>query len=252
MRTKRIQQVKAYIYKNKTVTLDQICQYFNISKSTIRRDLGEILEDKSIKKIYGGVTVRSQNKLTPFEERNICNRTMKEKIARTAASLIDDDDIVFIDSGTTTPWIIDGLIDKKNITILTNNIEIILKALPYNNLNIICLSGALNRSTLSFTGPSAVQVLQNFNISKAFMAATGFAINSGATNSSPEESDIKKTAVMRSQKVYLLADSGKCGAVALITYCNLKEINCLVTDAYPPDETCGYLEANNVQIIIAK
>ena len=192
MRPKRIEEIKDYIYENKTVTLDQICENFDISKSTIRRDLNEILENSDIKKIYGGVTVLSKKELTSFEERNISNLKIKERIAATAAELVEDGDIIFIDSGTTTLRIIDSIITKKDLTILTNNVEIILRAIPYDNLNIISLSGTLNRKTLSFTGSSAAQVLQSYNISKAFMATTGFSIVSGVTNSSPMESDIKR------------------------------------------------------------
>ncbi|WP_277668808.1 DeoR/GlpR family DNA-binding transcription regulator [Caproiciproducens galactitolivorans] len=252
MRSKRIEEIKEYIYENKTVTLDQICNNFKISKSTIRRDLSEILANGDIKKIYGGVTVLPEKELTPFEERNISNQQVKERIAAAAAELVEDKDIIFIDSGTTTLPIIEHIGTKKEVTILTNNVEIIIHAIPYNNLNIISLSGTLNRKTLSFTGSSAAQVLQNYNISKAFMAATGFSIASGCTNSSPLESDIKRMAVQRSQQVFLLADRSKCGVVSLITYCNLSKINTLITDEYPPEDICDYIEDHGGRILIAK
>ncbi len=252
MRSKRIEEIKDYIYENKTITLDQICKNFKISKSTIRRDLDEILENSDIKKIYGGVTVLSKKELTSFEERNISNLKTKERIADAAGELVDDGDIIFIDSGTTTLHIIDSIITKKNLTILTNNVQVISRAIPYDNLNVISLSGTLNRKTLSFTGSSAAQVLQTYNISKAFMAATGFSIVSGVTNSSPLESDVKRMAVQRSQQVYLLADSSKCGVVSLITYCGLNKVSALVTDAYPPKEVCRYIEEHGGKILIAK
>ncbi len=252
MRPKRIEEIKDYIYENKTVTLDQICENFDISKSTIRRDLNEILENSDIKKIYGGVTVLSKKELTSFEERNISNLKIKERIAATAAELVEDGDIIFIDSGTTTLRIIDSIITKKDLTILTNNVEIILRAIPYDNLNIISLSGTLNRKTLSFTGSSAAQVLQSYNISKAFMATTGFSIVSGVTNSSPMESDIKRMAVQRSQQVYLLADSSKYGVVSLITYCNLNKVTALITEAYPPKDVCSFIEESGGKILLAK
>lgn len=252
MRPQRIEEIKDYIYENKTVTLDQICKNFKISKSTIRRDLNEILAGGDIKKIYGGVTVLPEKELTSFEERNISNLNVKERIAAAAAELVEDGDIIFIDSGTTTLPIIDHIGNKKEVTILTNNVEIIIRAIPYSNINIISLSGTLNRKTLSFTGSSAAQVLQTYNISKAFMAATGFSIASGCTNSSPLESDVKRMAVQRSQQVYLLADRSKCGVVSLITYCNLSKVNTLVTDEYPPKDVCSYIEEHGGRILIAK
>ena len=194
----------------------------------------------------------SKKELTSFEERNISNLNIKERIAAAAAELVEDGDIIFIDSGTTTLPIIDFISTKKDLTILTNNVEIIIQAIKYDNLNVISLSGTLNRKTLSFTGPSAAQVLQTYNISKAFMATTGFSVVGGATNSSPMESDIKRTAVQRSQQVYLLADSSKCGVISLITYCNLSKIDVLVTETSPSKDVCNLIQDHGGKILLAK
>ena len=252
MRSKRIEEIRDFIYLNKTVTLDKICEQFDVSKSTLRRDLDEILTSGDIKKIYGGVTVLPRRELVSFEERNISNPEAKRRIAAAAADLVEEDDIVFIDSGTTTLPIIDFIKEKKNITILTNNVEIIVRAIPYENINIISLSGTLSRKTLSFTGATAVQVLQNYNISKAFMATTGFSVVNGVMNSAPVESDIKHAAVQRSQKVYLLADSSKCGVISLITYAKLDQIDALITEAEPTPDLREFLERCGKRILIAK
>jgi DeoR family myo-inositol catabolism operon transcriptional repressor len=252
MRSKRIEKIRDYIYLNKTVTLDRICEQFDISKSTLRRDLEEILQSGDIKKIYGGVTVLPQRQLISFKERNIANPEAKRKIASAAADLVKEGDIIFLDSGTTTLPVIDFITKKKRVTILTNNVEIILRAIPYENINIISLSGTLSRKTLSFTGATAEQVLQHYNISKAFMATTGFSVSNGVTNSSPVESEIKRTAVQRSQHVYLLADSSKFNAVSLVTYCDLNQIDLLITEKEPTSDIRDYLEQNGKQILIAQ
>ena len=252
MRSKRIEEIKDFIYLNKTVTLDKICEKFDVSKSTLRRDLDEILKTGDIKKIYGGVTVLPKRELVSFEERNISNLEAKRKIAAAAAEQIEEGDVVFLDSGTTTLPIIDFIKEEKNITVLTNNVEIILRAIPYENINIISLSGTLSRKTLSFTGATAAQVLQNYNIRKAFMATTGFSIARGLTNSAPVESEIKRMAVQRSQQVFLLADSSKSGAISLITYCGLDQIDTLITEAEPAPELSAFLEQHGKQILIAR
>lgn len=252
MRPKRIEEIKNYIYSNKTVALNQICDVFHISKSTLRRDLDDILAEGTIKKIYGGVTAIAENGLKPFNERNIANQEAKERIAFAAASEVENGDVIFIDSGTTTFYIINYMKDKKNITILTNSIEVIIQAIPYDNINVIALAGTLNRKTLSLTGAVSAQVLQGYNLSKAFMASTGYSIVSGVTNSSPLESDIKRVAVQRSQKVYLLADSSKSDVVSLITYCQLEQIDTLITDVSPSKEICDFIHSSGNRIVIAK
>ena len=158
MRYKRIDDIIKYIYQNKSVTLDQICDNFSISKSTIRRDLNEILKDTNIRKTYGGLTLNNVNDhntkyLTSFSERNIENIEEKIKISEKAASIVKENDIIFIDSGTTTFHMIDYLDKIKNLTVLTNNLEVIYRAVNYNNINIISLSGSLTRkSSLTVVG----------------------------------------------------------------------------------------------------
>lgn len=252
MRSNRIEEIREYILENKTLTLDQICKEFDISKSTLRRDLNDIMKAGNIQKTYGGVTTIPEKGLISFEERNIAHLEEKKRIASAAAQLVNDNDIIFIDSGTTTFHILEYIEDRKNITVLTNNVEILFRAIPYNNINVIALSGLLNRKTLSLTGCYATQVLQNYNISKAFMAATGFSVANGATNSSPLESDIKRVAVERSQAVYLLADKSKCGFVSLITYCSLSKIDVLITDGEPTPDIRRYMEQSGKKILISR
>ncbi len=251
MRSQRMEQMEAYILEHKTVTLDELCEEFGVSKNTVRRDLDVLLENRRFKKIYGGVTVEDFKELVSFGERNISKLSEKQRIAQKAASLVEDGDVIFIDSGTTTLHLVEYLGERKNVTIVTNNIETILRAIPMENLTLIALPGTLNRKTLSFTGLNAVQLLQQFNIRKAFMASTGYSMESGVTNSSPLESDIKRTAVARSQQVYLLADAAKYGAAALTTYCRLEELNGLITDQLPPQEAQDFLTAHGVQLLLA-
>lgn len=251
MRSQRIEKIEAYIEEHKTVKMDTLCEVFGVSKNTIRRDINEIVKKGNIEKIYGGVSLRTNGGLIPFEERNIKETQNKQRIATKAAELVEDGDIIFIDSGTTTKHIINEIKDRKDLTIITNSLQIIVDALPFDNIEVISLSGRINRKTLSFTGQSALDVLQNYNISKAFMAATGISVDHGVTNSSPLEYELKSGVVQRSQEVYLLIDSSKFGTVSLMTYCKLEEIDILVTDKKPKKEYEIFFDKNNKKILIA-
>ncbi len=188
MRLKRLDLLEEFIYKHKTVSIDKLCEEFKMSKNTIRRDIDALVDKGVIKKVYGGVTVNTQsNELLPFEERTIKNNSAKIDIAKKAAEFIEDGDSIFIDSGTTTLNIIDYLNDKNNITLFTNSINVILKAIPHDNIDIICLSGRFNRTTFSFTGLTSSDVLSTYNINKSFMACTGISLENGLTHTSPNE-----------------------------------------------------------------
>lgn len=252
MKSKRIDAIKQYIYDNKTVTLEQLCEEFGISMSTMRRDLDDILKEPDIKKVYGGLTTLSKRESSSFEARNITNSDTKRRIAAAAAAFVEDGDTVFVDSGTTTMHMIDYLWDKRDVTVITHNFDLIQRSIAYENINVISLPGVFNRDTLSFTGLDTAHGLQNFNISKAFMATTGFSTTCGVTNSFPAESDLKRTAVQRCRKTFLLADSSKFDVIALITYCDLSSIDVLVTDKTPTKEICDFMQKHGNEINIAE
>jgi DeoR family myo-inositol catabolism operon transcriptional repressor len=251
LRSQRVEAIEQYVYERKKVSLDQLCEAFKVSKNTIRRDIEEIVARGNIRKVYGGVSVQGNKELLPFNERNITNLEAKRRVAAKAAAYVEDDDIVFIDSGTTTRHMIEFIKDKNNLTILTNNLDCIVSAVPYRNIKIISLSGILSRTTLSFTGHGAAKLLETYNIGKSFLASTGISLESGVTNSDPEEYEIKKVAIQRSKRTFLLVDNNKIGVVALLTYCDLKQIDYLVTDAPPPKAYYDYMHSYRRQILIA-
>lgn len=248
MRSKRIDLVENYIINHKTVSLDKLCEVFDVSKNTIRRDLSVLVEKGTIKKVYGGVTINENQELVSFEERNFKNSNSKILIGKAAAEFIEDGDTIFLDSGTTTVNIIDFLKDKKDITIFTNNVTAICKAMHYSNLSIICLSGILNRKTQSFTGLHSTDILKSYNINKCFMTCTGISIKRGVTNSTKEEFKIKKTAITRSAECFLLADSSKFDHVSLMTYCEIDDLDYIVTDKEPNEKFVQYFEDKNIKL----
>lgn len=231
MRISRIKDLEQHILKKQHVTLDQLCETFQISKSTLRRDIDNLCKHGVIRKIYGGVTVNTpENGRPPFQDRIVKNPEEKRRVALKASELVNDGDIIFIDSGTTTQYMIDYLLKKENITIVTNNLAIINGAVPHKTITLVGLSGVFDRRLNAFAGASAAMVLQQYNVTKAFMATAGFSTTSGVTHSFYAESEVKALAVQRSREVILLADSSKAGAVSLYTYCTFDQVNTLISD----------------------
>lgn len=249
MRSNRISNIEDYIIEHKAVSLDTLCEVFNVSKNTIRRDINELTEKGSIKKVYGGVSIKEDSTLVSFEERNTKNTNLKLSIGQRCAEYIVDGDVVFLDSGTTTLTIVDHLKCKRNVTIITNNLEIIVKALSLPNLNIISLPGNLIRETNSFVGVDTISVLSKYNVTKSFMASTGISIQCGITNSHPLESEVKKMAMEKGIKVFLLVDSSKFDNSSLITYGQLKDIDYLVTNHRPNKKYIEYCLAHDIDLV---
>lgn len=249
MKENRIQELKNYIISNERASLDDLCTLFNVSKNTMRRDINELEKQSIIKKVYGGIVLNDKKTTEPFESREEKNITSKQVIAKLASQFVQDGDIIYIDSGTTTMHMIPHLAEVRNLTIITNNLNVIMGSLPYPNLNVLCTGGVLFRTTNSFVDMDAVNSLKKFNISKAFMASTGISITKGITNSSSFEYDIKRYMVEHCDTVIVLADATKLGRVSLTTYCELKDIHVFITNELPGVEFVDFFESNNIQLI---
>ncbi len=252
MKEKRLDSLEQYILDNRSVTIDNICETYHISKNTVRRDLDELIGRGNIVKVYGGVKAADKaplkTPLSSFEERHVANMKEKDYICRLAGNLVSSGDIIYIDTGTTCINMIE-YIKNVNCTIITNSLQVATGAVPYSNLNVIMLPGKLNRETLSFVGIEAIENLKVYNIDKAFMASTGVTIENGLTNASSEEYSIKKTVVEGSRLLYLLADYTKFGRTALHTYCSLSAVNSIITEQKPPEKYISYCSEHNISIL---
>lgn len=254
MRTKRIDLIERYIEEEKLVSLDVLCEKFAVSKNTIRRDIEELVKKGVVEKVYGGVSFKvppSDTPLVPYEKRHTVLNTEKDIISKKAASFVKEGDIIYIDTGTTCLNMVDYLAHVP-CTIITNSLQIFMKAVQYPDLQIISLPGRLNRDTLSFVGSEIPTYLRTYNITKAFMASTGVSIQNGLTNASADEYAIKKTVVENSQTRFLLSDHTKFGKFALMTYCPLSEIQYLITDTTPQQEYLDYCKEHEIIIEVTK
>lgn len=186
--------------------------------------------------------------LVVYQERKIRQLSKKQLIGQTAAAFVENGDMIFIDSGTTTLEMLPYLTEKQ-VTIVTNNVDFITQAMPYENLTIFSTGGMLERKTNSFVGYQSVERLKAYNVNKAFIASTGLSIDHGVTNSSPLETDIKKTLVQKSAKTFLLVDDSKFDHYALTTFCDLHEIDFVVTNQEPNEDYLQYGKEHDVRFV---
>ncbi len=252
MKSFRLRRMEQYVMEKENVSMEELCTEFGISMNTARLDVAQLVNKGSIKKVYGGVCSNRQNSLVPFEERKMKNNDRKRSICREAAKLVEDGDIIYIDSGTTTMYLVDFLENRKNITILTHNLNAIMRALPYPDMQIICLPGTLERKTNSFVSAETGRVLERYNIQKAFVAAAGVTVNGDVTNSSPLEFEVKKAALDNSSHVYLLVDSSKYAKSSLLTFAHISNMEKVIVDEEVDKTMLELCVQNGVDVQIVK
>lgn len=257
MKIKRIYQVESYILEHKSVSIDNLCEEFHISVNTIRRDLDILTKKGTVSKVYGGaiaieLTTSTSGALTSFNERNIKNSEAKNRIVKVAVQFIKDGDTIFIDTGTSTSNIIDYIGHLNKVTIITNNIEVLYKAQAYPNIKLIGLPGILKHDTSSLVGSDCSKYLKAYNIDKAFMGCTAISLENGISNGSFEEYEIKKIAIEKSHEHYLLVDNTKFDKTSLMTFCQIHQIDYIITDVRPNDMYMEYFKNNNIHLEIAE
>ena len=183
-----------------------------------------------------------------YEERDFVNREEKQYICEKAAAFVEEGDIIYIDTGTSSIGMIDFIKDIP-CTIITNSLAVANRAAIHEKINMIMLPGRFIRKTRSFIDPAVEQYLASLNVDKAFMATTGFSLKTGLTNASEGEFLMKKAVVHASNQIYLLADHDKFERRALYTFCNFSDIDALITDRKPSEEYVEYCEKHNIALI---
>lgn len=254
MRNERLSQMQDFIDRKGTVTMEEICSEFDIALNTARKDISDLAKSGAVQKIYGGAKSVNANGLSEFlayERRFIINREQKLSVAKKAASLVEDGDIIFLDSGTTTAGMVDFLSDR-HITIFTANVEVLVSAMKYDNLELYFLGGKLNKKSCSTQKVWTIDYLYNFNINKAFMAASGYSIMGGATHASPWEYEIKRFAVEHAMETYLAVDSSKFDKKTLVKYADASEIKNIVTDSEVDQVYEEFFKENGITLHLAE
>ncbi len=226
----RFSAILEILKQQKTISVSKLSEILKISESTVRRDIIALNEMGKLKKIHGGAMAIKQ-KFTSTEPsvniRATQNTAEKESIARYASTLINDDDFIFIDAGTTTEKMID-FIENKSAVFVTNGI-VHAKKLIQKGLKAYIIGGELKLSTEAVIGSQAVNTINNYNFTKSFVGTNGISLSSGYTTPDPEEALIKSAAINHSYVSFVLADSSKFDIVSSVTFAKISQA-CIVTD----------------------
>lgn len=250
MKVKRLQQMEEYIRARGLCSYEELSEHFDISMSTTRRDVDELKKAGKIVKTYGGVIGKDD----PVENDNSILQlrygSYKDKMAETASKFVEDGDIILLGSGSTVAHMVHHLADKKNLTVITNNLLVIEESMKYG-FNVINIGGNLDRNTMSFVGVQSIRQLMELNANKSFISCNGITIRHGLSNVTDLEADIKRTIIKISSSVIVLADHAKFDKMSLYTFADMADINIMVTDEKPTEDYIEMFKKSHTELFIA-
>ena len=198
----------------------EISEDMDVSLATVRRDLNELDSLNKIKKVFGGASSIKNAQFIGVEEKleNKLAKNIEEKklIGAYAASLISDNDFVYLDTGSSVESLI-AFLDVKSTSFITNSISI-GKMLTDRGIKVFILPGEFKSGTGALVGASTCQYLDNFNFSLGFFGTNGIQENIGFSTPDINEAMVKSKAISRCNKAYILADFSKFDKVYQVTF----------------------------------
>ncbi len=250
----RQQQIIEILAQKGEVQLQQLKDNFpEVSLMTLRRDLTYLENEGYLIRTHGGaVSTKKVSELSGEEDtyarRAAENIEAKLKIAEKAIPMAEKGRSIYFDAGSSIMCLA-RLLPDDNYSVVTSGVNIAMELLKKQNTSVLTLGGLVNRNTLSVSGPNALTLIDTINIDVAFMSASGFSLDSGATVSNIYESELKRKVVSKARKVILLLDSRKINKNMTFTYAKLEDVNILVTEKQPPAEIVNEAQKHGVQII---
>ena len=249
----RLQQIASYVQKNFRASVQELCHEFQVSESTIRRDLHELETRNLLKRAHGGAVFVDLVKFEPtYYEKEDRYQKEKQNIAKMAAELIHEGDTLIIDSGTTTYYMADELMKFHNLTVVTNSILLTQKLSGQNGVEVISTGGLLRKNTMALVGPVAEDVLGKFHADKVFLGTNGIDGKYGLTTPDIVEASVKNKMISVADQVILLADHSKIGMVSFTKFGNLQDVDICITGELLPEEQKKEFEKRQIQTLFVK
>jgi DeoR/GlpR family transcriptional regulator of sugar metabolism len=252
----RKNKILEHIAEHGTIRIQEICDMFEISDMTARRDLNDLNRKGLLRRTHGGAVANlGRSYEPPFQTRSTKNELRKKAVGKKAAELILDGDSISLDVGTTTLEVARQLTDKRNLTIVTNCLQIanlLVGSLSLEiNARLIITGGIVRPRELSMVGSIPGDVYSSYHTDKAFIGIGGISLENGLTEYNIEDSEIKKVLFKNSLQKIIVADSSKFGVTTFNSVGPLEAIDTIVTDADASPAMVETIRNLGIEVLLA-
>lgn len=237
----RKRSIIAMLGEHGKVNVSELSRHFEVSTETIRRDLDELEKDNKLKKVYGGAVKHKVDIELAYSEREIIHAEEKRIIGVLAANLIDDNDVIVIDEGSTAMQILHCLEGKRNLTIFVCSIPTLTLLIDYYNRGsydgkIIFIGGEVNPKHLRVSGPIAEKIMEDFYVNKSFISVDGVSLTNGLTSYDYDRALFTRKLIRSAETVIALADESKIGKRTVAKIAELAGVRYVVSNIAPPSD----------------
>ena len=232
------------------VVVSELSQNFGVTEETIRRDIDKLEKEGLATKTYGGaVSNVSPSTDLPYNIRKRVNVEQKQLVAEKVASMISDGDRIMLDASSTAIYVTRKIKSKKDITVITNSVEILLELADKTGWHVLSTGGSLKEGALSMVGTSAEKMVRGYHVDFAICSAKGIDEKMGITDSKEKDSEMKQAIFASADKKVLALDSTKFDKISFVKVCDIKDVDIIVTDKSPSEAWKNRLAENGVELI---
>lgn len=230
--SQRRDKILAMIREDGQAKVADLSRIFKVTEVTIRQDLEHLEKEGFIRREHGGALLnQDRNDFGELELVNQQNMEAKRAIAAEAVKLINDGDVIILDSGSTTTEIAKLLKGYHNLQVITNALNIAMILGKERGINLNVTGGEFKSPTLSLTGEKAAMFFEGIHVDKVFLATAGISLKAGLTYPSLSDLVVKKAMIESADTVYLVADSSKIGKSSFASLGALSMIDYIITDS---------------------
>jgi DeoR/GlpR family transcriptional regulator of sugar metabolism len=214
----------------RSVSVQELTQRLKVSEVTIRKDLTLLEEMGRVVRTRGGARLAEDRaQLRGLQVRREENLEEKQVIAAKARELVNEDDTIFLDSGSTCLLLARLLLDM-NLRIVTNSLDIMTTTADAPGISLISIGGSYRKEAGSFIGPMAIDALKGLLIETCFIGTTGLSATGVFSSQNIIEAELKARVLKSSKRRVLLADAEKFGRDAFAVFARPEDVDILVTD----------------------
>lgn len=245
----RRRSILAQLEKFGRVSVKDLSEKLNVSEVTIRQDLRALADANQLERTHGGAVLPRQDDTTPelsFDMRLREYNNIKTRIAHFAARFVHHGDSIALDASTTAYAMLPFLKQLERLIVVTNSLVIAQELLDYPNIQVMMPGGKLRRDSVSLVGTP--EALPNIHLTAGFISVHGYTPETGFTESSQDEVQIKQAMLDRCIHQYIMLDERKWGKIAPYTMVDLKENVTIITTRNAPHHMITGLHKQKIDI----